>query len=643
MSAIYGMIDLQKHDLENDLCDRMSVTYKQCSIDKMKILPDHNVILGCGIQYFTKESVNEREPFYDPEKQIYYTADCFLDNRSELITELSLQTDLPDGEIAFQAYCKWGTGFLNRLKGCFAIGIYEKKTNTFYLFADHTSSRVIYYYFDRERNRFFFSNLIETIKAANPAGSILINEKMIAEDISLPLFSFLQRPEESAYCDIYKVLPGTYLQVNDNGVKIIEYWNPVKNRKTWNATREEYEKRFFELMDQTYAAIFRAKGQVGLTLSSGLDSTSVAAMAAPILDQKGMKLYTYTAVPDEKFQVKSPDPHGITNERSGVEKFIQDYQNIEPRYESYAGKTCYSESRKIMDTLEIPYGYRDSMVWLDEIYQHAQKDHCQTLLNAFSGNFTVSSGAYNFYLYDLLVHGRFVSFLHEYKVFCAKNGFSRRRYMKQFAIDARNTLFHIHEKHDDVEEYTVVREDVLEKYCIAARYNARLDRENIDCFQTRKSIYEAMFDKWYYSGNSEYDTKFLLKYHVLSRDPYATKDLIEFFLSLPLSAYCTQGISRFFIRHAFSGKIPDELLLHYGYRGVQSADWVCRLKAEWDDEKNYIYQTITSSKLFDLLNKDSFYAKFEKLEKEHLEDEMEILSMVMQMYIDAEFLNRNRN
>ena len=85
------------------------------------------------------------------------------------------------------------------------------------------------------------------------------------------------------------------------------------------------------------------------------------------------------------------------------------------------------------------------------------------------------------------------------------------------------------------------------------------------------------------------------------------------------------------------------MLLHYGYRGVQSADWVCRLKAEWDDEKNYIYQTITSSKLFDLLNKDSFYAKFEKLEKEHLEDEMEILSMVMQMYIDAEFLNRNRN
>ena len=51
----------------------------------------------------------------------------------------------------------------------------------------------------------------------------------------------------------------------------------------------------------------RGGKETGILLSGGLDSNAVAAYAAPYLAARGKKLYSFTAVPEEKERARIQD------------------------------------------------------------------------------------------------------------------------------------------------------------------------------------------------------------------------------------------------------------------------------------------------------------------------------------------------
>lgn len=87
MSAIWGIIALeQTSHLPTECRATFEQTYRNsCKIDRYEGIVTTDAYFGCGIQYITKESRKECLPIYDRDKGILFTADCILDNRTEVI------------------------------------------------------------------------------------------------------------------------------------------------------------------------------------------------------------------------------------------------------------------------------------------------------------------------------------------------------------------------------------------------------------------------------------------------------------------------------------------------------------------------------------------------------------------------------
>jgi len=104
MSAIWGCVDLSGKALPDGLSEAMEQPLYKYKIDRYDSLSENNVAFGCGLQYIKRWSENERLPFYDSDTDTYFTADCLIDNRTELIKELCHgKTDIPDGALMYLA------------------------------------------------------------------------------------------------------------------------------------------------------------------------------------------------------------------------------------------------------------------------------------------------------------------------------------------------------------------------------------------------------------------------------------------------------------------------------------------------------------------------------------------------------------
>ena len=65
--------------------------------------------------------------------------------KAELEKTYTFQTD-SDTEVIIFAYMKWGTDMVSRLKGMYAISLYDAEKKKVYLFRDHVGIKPLYYY-----------------------------------------------------------------------------------------------------------------------------------------------------------------------------------------------------------------------------------------------------------------------------------------------------------------------------------------------------------------------------------------------------------------------------------------------------------------------------------------------------------------
>ena len=160
MSAIWGAIHLKKGCLPDTVLE-MEKPYRTSVIDRYESEKEQSVYMGCGIQYFTPEAKKERLPIV--QDGIYFDADVVLDNREEICERLDMEWDeavtMPDGEILFRFYKRYGAKCLNHILGVFSMVYYDAEKNRVELAIDATGDRCLYYKI--ENDIFYYSTLLE--------------------------------------------------------------------------------------------------------------------------------------------------------------------------------------------------------------------------------------------------------------------------------------------------------------------------------------------------------------------------------------------------------------------------------------------------------------------------------------------------
>jgi asparagine synthase (glutamine-hydrolysing) len=180
-----------------------------------------------------------------------------------------------DTEVLIKGFHCWGVGLLDKLIGMFAFAIHDSRANTLYLFRDRAGVKPLYYYWQND-NLVFGSEL----KAFHPFPKF--HKEIDVNSLALFLqYSYIPAPH-CIFKNTYKVKPGHYLELN-LGTKSLEekkYWDVFDsyNKGTLKISEEEATDETERLLKSAYEYRMVADVPVGVFLSGGYDSTSVAAI-----------------------------------------------------------------------------------------------------------------------------------------------------------------------------------------------------------------------------------------------------------------------------------------------------------------------------------------------------------------------------
>lgn len=585
MSAIYGCVS--KKEIESTLEEDLKF-FNVYKFDRSDTKSIKNVTFSCFMQEFTIESTHEILPYYDSENDCLITADVIIDNREELSSQMNvkLHQGVSDSELIMKAYLKWGLDFPKYIIGVFAIAIYDFKCDKLILVRDQLGQRSLYYSVCNDVVKF------STIEKPLTNG-MLINEDFIRRFISIRyvLDDFIGK--ETAYKNIFYVEPAGILIFEGSKITSFKYWELKKQKITKSINDEIIELK--NIFTEAIACRIRTKGNVGIKLSGGLDSSAIAYIVAPMLKEKSKKLFAYTTISDPKYLLKYHK--SVITDESNIVKMIRDrYDNIELDFIVSSGDTPFNVIEQALEIFEQPYKFVTNSYWVLDISNHAMNDGCKILLNGQFGNFTLSHDNIVKHLNNLLLKFKWITFYKDIKRYCRKKKMGRKQLLRH--------MF----------SYTFIKDkrlDYLNQYGILSTTEKKTLGEYFkDTFATSlksiasNSTLKSMTSSAVLNHLGAVETKLSLKYNLIERDPFRDVRVIEKCYSLPVSVYNTCGDERALIKELMKDTLPEEIL-DPSKRGLQAADWPNRIKADWKEIRTSIINTL--DEIPDgVINKDIF-------------------------------------
>lgn len=588
MSAIWGTVSFHA-ELPDQVSPDMRRPFEKYRIDRFQEHTCPQVYMGCGIQFITPQSEKEPLPIYDQVHQLLFTADCYLDNRNDLLRELSPEdSSVPDGMLMYLGYLKWGMDCLTHFLGAFSMALYRLDTQTLYLASDPVASRCLYYY--QGPAGMSFSTLLRPIKIMHP--ELKQNSLFQKDFLCAPYMVSTLTPRDTPWENVWKLPPATWVELREGEARSHSYWDPLSRDLPYKPRNaREWGDAFLKLYRQCVGQILYTHENAAIALSSGLDSASVGALAAEHLQHLGKKLYAYTYVPH--IQPDRSSRFQINDETQGVREMAALYPNLIPHFLDNGGRNAFRFIREEVDTMEVPFKAFVNMPNLLEIGEQARKDGCRILLTGQYGNSTVSYGEFSHILYDAYARHRPYRFLHLINSHGKALKFSRKKLLHNALHQFRDCK--------PPQDFCHAPDNPFLSPCILDNYPAeerfRLGMQDqmhyqfFSCDQYRKTcFFPAVLS---YLG--ELETKSSLLHGILLRDPTRDPRIMQFCTHLPYALFCHQGIPRWLIRGNFRELLPPSLLTHWHSRGVQNADWHNRILRDWDSIIPELTQTLATS------------------------------------------------
>ncbi len=179
-----------------------------------------------------------------------------------------------DTEVLIHGYEEWGMEkLLTKINGMFAFCIYDKKKNNAFLARDRIGKKPLYYYINKD----YFAFSSET-----KAFFKLRDFRFSIDDEMFDLwmgFPYLPDNEKTIIKNVYKVPPGSYLQIRPGKKFVIKkYWE--LRHKTADIGFQEAQNKLEDLLVDSVTKRLVADVPLGILLSGGLDSSLITALAA---------------------------------------------------------------------------------------------------------------------------------------------------------------------------------------------------------------------------------------------------------------------------------------------------------------------------------------------------------------------------
>jgi asparagine synthase (glutamine-hydrolysing) len=274
MCGISGIFEFdQSRPVAREAVSRMNESLRHRGPD------DEGIYLGMGIGLGHRrlsiiDVAGGRQPISNEDETVWVLLNGEIYNYASLRQELMSYghkfATKSDTEAIVHLYEQYGEECFARLRGMFAIAIWDSKQRRLLLARDRVGKKPLYYFADKKQ--VIFGSELKAILAADSV-SRTTDPLALSDYFS---FSYIPAPK-TIYKHIRKLQPAHYLIATSDGLIEKQYWN-LSFSTPQNHTEAEWCERIrHQLCDATRVRLM-SEVPIGAFLSGGLDSSSVVAL-----------------------------------------------------------------------------------------------------------------------------------------------------------------------------------------------------------------------------------------------------------------------------------------------------------------------------------------------------------------------------
>ncbi len=262
MCGICGFIGSDREKVS-----RMTACLRHRGPDGNAVLAEQGVSLGHARLAILDPSPQGDQPMWSDDRSavIVYNGEIFNFRRLKQELGLACKTGT-DTEVLLKLYESEGISFVRRLRGMFAFGLYDLKTQTLHLVRDTSGIKPLY--LTMVNGQPHFASEMRSLMSAMPAKPAL-NLKSLSAYVKLQYV-----PGPGTMCEgIESVEPGTIVSFKDG--------HETRTRFTTDepavrlSSKAEFMQKFPDIMQRVVEDHMIADKPIGLFLSGGMDSSIV--------------------------------------------------------------------------------------------------------------------------------------------------------------------------------------------------------------------------------------------------------------------------------------------------------------------------------------------------------------------------------
>jgi len=332
-------------------------------------------------------------------------ADSHLHRRDALARRLGVSPANSDADLILAAYVRWGRSFVQELSGPFALAVVDRRRGGLLLARDHAGGQSLVLHHGDGVVAFASTALALTGFAG------VGHELDLDRAVEVTLLAY--GTDRTFVRGVRSVLPGTAVWIDGGGSRAWRWWLPQELPISDSGSLDSHASALREELEDAVGSALTGAGKVGVMLSGGLDSTSVAAVAARRLAPN--RLTSYTSVPPAGWSGSTPTGW-IPDERFAVEALSRMVPTLDARFVDAASVSLFGDGETLWELGSPPVRNPLNMVWVLSCYEMAADEGIDVMLSGSGGNFAFSADG-PLWLAELARRGRFLRLAREATTF----------------------------------------------------------------------------------------------------------------------------------------------------------------------------------------------------------------------------------
>jgi len=536
---------------------RMLISIKHRGPDDEGVYVDHGNKVSIGNKRLAIIDVKTgHQPVHNENNSMWIVFNGEIYNYQELMEEL-MKTGhkfytKSDTETVIHAYEEWGENCLNKFNGMWAFVIFDSKKQELFLARDRFGIKPLYYFCDSDR--FIFGS---EIKALLQYGmSIIPNDKIIYDYL---VNGLLDHTEETFFEGIKRLMPAHYMLVKRTGIEVKKYWDVPKINRDMDFSSKndgEYAKRFYELLKDSVRLRLISEVPIGTCLSGGIDSSSIVSVINKILSSDietrkviGKKQKTFSAV----------YRNSKVDEREYIEEVVK-ATGVEKNYIFPSAQTFWKEIKKIVYHQDEPF--TSTSIYAQWNVMKLARKKVTVLLDGQGGDELLAGYLpyYGIFLLNLLRKKKMFPFARE---FISGLDIAMSLFPQYFGRSRKRTAI----------------KEILNK-----EFLARFGSEKKEEWKTSELVDVLYKDLTTYSIPQllRYEDRNSMAFSLEARVPFLDYRIVEYVFSLPITQKIRNGWTKFVLRNAVKGVIPEKIRKRRGKIGFETPEmeWMIKLRHE---------------------------------------------------------------